>query len=85
MSQAKPCPFCGYTTFCYLPNIAVPLHMAGTLLGMRTDKHVTGEFWTATLVICNGCGYVQTFTQEAARLMQVVPGAQQISVPRTGG
>lgn len=67
--------------FHYMPQMRIPVEFASTLLGMNVTRQVGGRFWTFTLVVCDQCGFTQTFTTNGPELAQCVPGSGAASAP----
>jgi hypothetical protein len=65
----------------FLPNMQVELSVATTVFGVAASKHISGRYWTFTLVVCMQCGCTQTFTTNGPQLAQWVPGANSTTVP----
>lgn len=73
----KPCTHCGCTQFHVLPEVAFEAHKAVEVWGMSGTQQV--GHWRLTLVICVQCSRTETFTTNAAQLLQTVPGAYPAS------
>lgn len=73
----KPCTHCGGTQFHVLPEVAIEAHKAVAVFGMTGTQHV--GHWRVTLVVCVQCSRTETFTTNAAELVQQVPGAYPAS------
>lgn len=61
----------------FVPNVLVDIAKGATVLGMRAVSDLKNVYWNVTLVICNQCGYTQSFTQNAAELASTFGGNTQ--------
>lgn len=70
MSQPSPCPFCGQSRYLRVPNLAVELKKPTPVMGLEAyqDKfrHVV-----ANLQVCGGCGRMELFATDLAKLADV--------------
>jgi hypothetical protein len=82
-NAAKPCAFCGNTTYYYFPNMTMPIGIAGKFLGMQASTHHSGHFATFTMIACQGCGQMQMFMTNPQQVMAEVPGSQMITATRS--
>lgn len=77
----RPCLHCGNVNLVFVPNVLVDIAKGTTVLGMKAVSDLKNVYWNVTLVICNQCGFTQSFTQNANELVAAFGGNVQ-TVPQ---
>lgn len=71
---ARPCFHCGNVHLVYVPDVLVDIAKGTTVLGMKAVSDLKNVYWQVTLVVCNQCGFTQSFTKNTAALAQAFGG-----------